>query len=96
MGLGVGIFLTAVGAILKWGVNTQSSDFNIETIGVILMVVGIAGTILSMIFWSSWGGFGARRSTAVYDDRVGYEEERRVSSGYGPDARHEEVVRRRV
>jgi hypothetical protein len=69
MGLGVGIFLTAVGAILAFAVNTTVSGIEIKTIGWILMVVGIAGIVLSMIFWSSWGGpGGARRRTTVVDD----------------------------
>ena len=58
MGLGVGIFLTAIGAILAFAVNTSVSGIEIRTIGWILMIVGIAGIVLSMIFWSSWAGPG--------------------------------------
>jgi hypothetical protein len=69
MGLGVGIFLTALGAILAFAVNTSVSGIEIKTIGWILMAVGIAGIVLSMIFWSSWGGpGGTRRRTTVVDD----------------------------
>jgi hypothetical protein len=71
MGLGVSIFLIAVGAILTWAVNTSVSGLELNTIGVILMVVGILGLVLSMIFWSSWGGFangGSRRRTTYVDD----------------------------
>ncbi len=69
MGLGVGIFLTAIGAILAFAVNTTVSGIEIKTIGWILMAVGIAGIVLSMIFWSSWGGpGGTRRRTTVVDD----------------------------
>jgi hypothetical protein len=67
MGLGVSIFLIAVGAILTWAVNASVSGLELQTIGVILMVVGALGLVLSMIFWSSWGGFGGaeRRTTYV-------------------------------
>jgi hypothetical protein len=44
---------------------------NIHTIGWILMIVGIVGVVLSMIFWSSWAGPGYwsnRRRTTVVDD----------------------------
>ena len=58
MGLGVSIFLIAVGAILTWAVNATVSGLEIQTIGVILMIVGALGLVLSMIFWSSWGGVG--------------------------------------
>jgi hypothetical protein len=66
MGLGVGIFLIAVGAILAFAVNVnQTSGVDIHTIGLILLGVGAFGVLLSMIFWSSWGGpgyFGRRRT----------------------------------
>ena len=70
MGLGVSIFLIAVGAILTWAVNATVSGLEIQTIGVILMIVGALGLVLSMIFWSSWGGVGGgapRRTTYVED-----------------------------
>jgi hypothetical protein len=70
MGLGVSIFLIAVGAILTWAVNATVSGLELQTIGVILMVVGALGLVLSMIFWSSWGGFhGETRRTTYVDDR---------------------------
>ena len=58
MGISFSLLLAAAGAILIWAVNTTSSGFNIHTAGVILLVVGIIGFILSLAFWSSWGGFG--------------------------------------
>ena len=58
MGLGVSLFLIAVGAILTFAVNATVSGVNINTIGWILMIVGIVGIVLSLIFWSSWGGVG--------------------------------------
>ena len=57
MGLGASLFLIAAGAILKWGVTGSVAGVNLDAIGWILMVVGIIGLVLSMIFWSSWGGF---------------------------------------
>jgi hypothetical protein len=67
MGLGVGIFLTAIGAILAFAVNvdTSGSGVNVHTIGLILLAVGIFGIVLSMVFWSSWGGFGGRRRSTT-------------------------------
>ena len=63
MGIGVGIFLLAVGAILTFGLNvdTDSSGIvNVDTIGIILMIIGAVGILLSLIFWSTWGGPGGR------------------------------------
>ena len=72
MGLGVGIFLIAVGAILTFAINTDSSGaVDIDTVGWILMGVGLASVLLSMIFWSSWAGPGywsGRRRTTYVDD----------------------------
>lgn len=69
MGVGVSLILIAAGAILTWAVNATVSGVDIHTIGVILMVVGIVGVLLSLVFWSSWGGFGgaSRRRTYVED-----------------------------
>ena len=70
MGLGVGILLAAVGAVLAFAVNASPSGVNIHTVGWILLIVGIVGVILSMIFWSSWAGPGywSRRRTTYYDE----------------------------
>ena len=73
LGLGVSMFLIAIGAILTWAVNATVAGLDITAIGVILMIVGALGLVLSMIFWSSWGGWGNRRRATVVDDRpVGY------------------------
>jgi len=71
MGIGVSLILIAAGAILTWAVTATVSGVDINTIGVILMVVGIIGLVLSLIFWSSWGGVGgttSRRRTTYVDD----------------------------
>lgn len=72
MGIGVSLFLLALGAILAYGVNVDAEGFNLNTIGWILMVVGIVGALLSLFFWSSWGGFGGgrREERVVERDRV--------------------------
>ena len=61
MGIGVSLILAAAGAILLWAVDAEVSGVDISTIGVILLIVGIAGALLSLVFWSSWGGFGGAR-----------------------------------
>jgi hypothetical protein len=69
MGIGVSIILIAAGAILTWAVNASVSGLELQTIGVILMVVGALGLLISLIFWSSWGGFGGRDRDDVIVDR---------------------------
>jgi hypothetical protein len=68
MGVGVSIFLIAVGLIMWLAVTYEASGIDINTVGVILVIVGVLGLVLSMIFWSSWGGFGGwRRETVMRD-----------------------------
>jgi hypothetical protein len=58
MGLGVSLLLIAAGAILAFAVNAEVSGVDVQAVGWILLVVGIVGAVLSMIFWSSWAGPG--------------------------------------
>lgn len=58
MGIGVSVFLLAVGAILTFAVNVEASGINIDTVGVILMIVGAIGLLLSLLFWSSFSPYG--------------------------------------
>jgi hypothetical protein len=57
MGMGVSIFLIAVGAVLAFAVKVAAPGVDLVTIGWILMVVGAIGALLSAMFWSSWGGW---------------------------------------
>jgi uncharacterized protein DUF6458 len=68
MGIGTSLFLIAVGAILYFAVNADISGLEISTIGIILMVVGVLGLVISLFFLSS-----ARRETrTVVRDRDVY------------------------
>ena len=70
MGLGVGIFLIAVGAILTFAVDATTDAVDLDVVGWILMGVGLASVLLSLLFWSSWAGPGywSRRRTTYVDD----------------------------
>ena len=78
MGISASLLLIAAGAVLTWAVEAETSGIDINTVGVILMVVGAAGLLLSLVFWSSWGGFGTHRravesgpgGTVVRDERI--------------------------
>jgi len=69
MGIGVSLFLIAVGAILEFAVNVSTRGANIHTVGLILMIVGAIGLLFSMLFWSSFAPFGSHRETYVERDR---------------------------
>ena len=67
MGIGVSIFLIAVGAILTFAIHATLNGVSIQTVGVILMIVGALGLIVTMFIW------GPRRSAArgaVVEERV--------------------------
>jgi hypothetical protein len=55
MGISVSLVLIAVGAVIV-AVTTYN------TIGWILLAVGALGILLSLVFWSAWGGFGGARA----------------------------------
>ena len=57
MGMGVSIFLIAIGAVLAFALRVATPGVDLVSIGWILMVVGAIGALFSMIFWSSWGGW---------------------------------------
>jgi len=49
VGIGAGIFLIAIGAILTFAVNVTTNGFNVNTIGIILMAAGAAGILLDLV-----------------------------------------------
>jgi len=54
MTLGSSIFLLAAGAILRYAVTDRVSGVSIPTIGLILMLAGIAGVVLSLFYMLAW------------------------------------------
>jgi hypothetical protein len=68
MALGTSLFLIAVGAILRYAVSDSLEGIDVPTIGLILMVVGIIGLLISLFTMTLWDR----------DRRRGVVEERRV------------------
>lgn len=68
MGLGVSIFLIALGAILRFAATV--SGVSVHTVGVILMIVGVVGLVLSLVFWAAMGSWypGRTRTTTRTED----------------------------
>ena len=64
MGVGIGLLVFAVGAIMRFAVSVTTKGFNLHAIGVILMIVGGVAFLISLAFWSSWGGFGGSGRTS--------------------------------
>ena len=71
MTLGTSLFLIALGAVLRFAVNVSTRGFSIHTVGVILMIVGAVGLLLSLLWMTIWADRRNRvaRERVVYDDR---------------------------
>ena len=52
-GIGGSLFLIALGAILYWAVSVEAEGFNLNTIGLILMIVGVVGLVLTLLMTAS-------------------------------------------
>lgn len=68
MGLGTSIALIAIGAILRFAVHVTAHGFSIHTIGLILMIAGIVGLIISVLWMTVWAGNTRRRTTVRQRD----------------------------
>jgi hypothetical protein len=69
VGIGFSIFLFVIGAILTFAVDVDASGFNVNTVGIILMVGGLLGLFASVLFWSSFSPW-SRRSMVAGGDTV--------------------------
>lgn len=63
MGIGTSIFLIAIGAILRFAVTATVSGIKVQTVGTILLVVGIVGLLISLLYMSLWSD--RRRDTVA-------------------------------
>jgi uncharacterized protein DUF6458 len=67
MALGTSLFLIAVGAILRYAVSDSLEGIDIPTIGLILMIVGIVGLVISFFMMTLWDR--DRRDPRVVEER---------------------------
>jgi hypothetical protein len=86
MRIGVGIFLMVLGAILAFAVDTDVPGINVNTLGVILLLIGLVAVVYSLLFWSTvtpWGRrrINARRRMVRLEPPVELVEERRLEDG---------------
>ena len=87
MGTAMSIVMIAVGAVLRFAVSVTTTGFNLHSIGLILIILGAVSLVISIVFWSSWGGFGGgagggyrRRRRVTQDGAGGYVEEERTNA----------------
>jgi heme/copper-type cytochrome/quinol oxidase subunit 2 len=65
MGIGTSLVLIAIGAILKYAVTASVSGVKLDVVGTILMVIGIVGLVITLIYMAAWSD--RRRGGAVYE-----------------------------
>ena len=70
MGIGASIFLFAIGAILAFAVEANTRGIDLNAVGVILMIVGAVGLLISMMLWSSWSPWYRRRDETIVTENV--------------------------
>ncbi len=68
MTYGTSLLLIAVGAILRYAVTTTVSGIDLQTVGLVLMIVGIVGLILSLLWFGVWAD--RRREVAPVEREV--------------------------
>jgi membrane protein implicated in regulation of membrane protease activity len=85
MSIGVGIFLMVLGAILAFAVQTDVPGINVNSLGIILLLIGLVAVLYSLVFWSSLTPWGRRRIIArrslVGGTRAEVVEERPLDDG---------------
>jgi uncharacterized Tic20 family protein len=59
--IGTSLVLIAIGAILKYAVTADVTGIDIQTVGVILMLIGILGLVLSLLYTFMWSDGAQRR-----------------------------------
>ena len=69
MGIGTSLFLIAVGAILRYAVTTTLSGINVHTVGLILLIVGVIGLLISLLWTWIWADRSRARRERYPDDR---------------------------
>jgi uncharacterized protein involved in exopolysaccharide biosynthesis len=74
MPLGTSIFLIAIGAILRYAVTASTTGISLPTVGLILMIVGIAGLVLSIFYMLAWSPRRGRVMRERVVERDPYEE----------------------
>jgi hypothetical protein len=73
MGVPVSLLLIGLGAALTWAVQDRSRAINLDAVGIILMIVGAIGLLLTIMWWDRLGwGYGRRGYAAG------------TAPGYGP------------
>lgn len=70
MGIGASVFLMAVGAVMTFALEVEASGIDLDTVGIILMLAGAVGLLLSLVFWRDGVPWATRDRTVVREEHL--------------------------
>ena len=70
MGIGASVFLMAVGAVLTFALEKSVEGIDLDTVGIILMIAGAIGLLVSLFVWRDGGPWAARDRTVVREEHL--------------------------
>ncbi len=70
MGIGVSVVLMAVGAVMTFALEANLEGIDLDTVGIILMIAGAVGLLLSLLFWRDAAPWAGRGRTVVREEHV--------------------------
>jgi heme/copper-type cytochrome/quinol oxidase subunit 2 len=71
--IGFSLFLIAAGAILRYAVTASVEGVSLTTVGLILMIIGIVGLVISLLFVFAWGPWQSRNARGRVDGQHPYD-----------------------
>jgi hypothetical protein len=70
VGIGASVILMAVGAVMTFALEVEASGIDLDTVGIILMLAGAVGLLLSLVFWRDGAPWAARDRTVVREEHL--------------------------
>ena len=70
MGIGASVFLMAVGAVMTFALEVEASGIDLDMVGIILMLAGAIGLLLSLVFWRDGTPWATRDRTVVREEHL--------------------------
>ncbi|MEZ5076240.1 MAG: DUF6458 family protein [Solirubrobacterales bacterium] len=83
MSIGASIFIIAVGAILRYATNINVQGVDFDTVGLILMIAGAAGLVLSALYELVWAKRRREDERLAAERRAAYQRQQAYQQGYG-------------
>jgi hypothetical protein len=70
VGIGASVVLMAVGAVMTFALEASLEGIDLDAVGIILMIAGAVGLLLSLLFWRDAAPWAGRGRTVVQEERL--------------------------